>query len=101
MSINFRRDSFCGKISVCNNLYQYGIRYSLTRLYTVDPDSKAFRADLRRFAAVCRVVRALRGLRIGQIGARPAAFNTVRYSEKLLERADITVKPLDLSELLA
>ncbi len=100
MSINFRRDSFCGKISVCNNLYQYGIRYSLTTLHTVDPDSEAFRADLRRFAAVCRVVRSLRGLRIGQIGARPAAFNTVRYSEKLLERAGITVEPLDLSELL-
>jgi L-fucose isomerase-like protein len=100
MSINLRRDSFCGKISVCNNLYQYGIRYSLTTLHTVDPDGEAFRADLRRFAAVCRVVRSLRGLRIGQIGARPAAFNTVRYSEKLLERAGITVEPLDLSELL-
>src|SRR5690349_9221988 len=29
-----RRDSFCGKISVCNNLYQYGIQYTLTRLHT-------------------------------------------------------------------
>src|SRR5207248_8322002 len=30
MSIKFRRDSFCGKMSVCNNLTQYGIPYSLT-----------------------------------------------------------------------
>jgi L-fucose isomerase-like protein len=26
-----RRDAFCGKISVCNNLRQYRIPYSLTR----------------------------------------------------------------------
>jgi len=32
------------------------------------------------------VVKGLRRLRIGAIGARPAAFNTVRYSEKILER---------------
>jgi len=95
-----RRDSFCGKMSACNNLRQYGIRYSLTSEHTMDPRSEAFQADLRDFAAVCRVVKALRGARFGQIGARPAAFNTVRYSEKLLERAGITVETLDLSEVL-
>ena len=36
----------------------------------------------------------LRGARIGAIGARPAAFNTVRYSEKLLERTGISVDTL-------
>ena len=30
VSLDERRDAFCGKISVCNNLYQYGIPYSLT-----------------------------------------------------------------------
>ena len=30
MNVANRRDSWCGKISVCNNLYQYGIKYSLT-----------------------------------------------------------------------
>ncbi len=39
-------------------------------------------------------------LRVGAIGARPAAFNTVRYSEKLLERSGISVDTLDLSEVL-
>ena len=72
-------------MSVCNNLKQYGFPYSLTTLHTEAPDSDVFRCDLSRFAAVCRVVRGMRGLRIGAIGARPAAFNTVRYSEKLLE----------------
>ncbi len=99
MTVADRRDSFCGKMSVCNNLRQYGVKYSLTTLHTVDPESASFRADLRNFAATCRVVRGLRGARVGVIGARPAAFITVRYSEKLLERAGISVESIDLSEV--
>ncbi len=100
MSISDRRDSFCGKMSVCNGLRQYGIPFSLTSQHTMDPESAAFLADLKAFGAVCRVVRALRGARVGIIGARPAAFNTVRFSEKILERAGISVEPVDLSEML-
>jgi len=100
MTITDRRDSFCGKISVCNNLRQFGIDYSLTRLHTVAPDSDAFRQDLDWFAGVCRVVNGLRRTRVGAIGARPAAFNTVRYSEKLLEASGIDVETVDLSEIL-
>ena len=36
------------------------------------------------FAATCRIVKGLKNLRVG-LGARPAAFNTVRFSEKLME----------------
>jgi L-fucose isomerase-like protein len=100
MTIAHRRDSFCGKMSACNNLMQYGIPYSLTGRHTVEPKSAEFKKDLEWFAAVCRVVRGLRNLRIGSIGARPAAFNTVRYSEKLLEASGISVETLDLSEVL-
>jgi L-fucose isomerase-like protein len=99
MTILDRRDSFCGKMSVCNNLLQYGIKFSLTTLHTVDPESDSFRQDLRKFVATCRITGGLRGARLGAIGARPAAFNTVRYSEKLLERSGISVETLDLSEL--
>lgn len=99
LDIAHRRDSFCGKMSSCNNLYQYGIRYSLTTLHTVDPQSESFRKDLCKFAAVCRVVNGLRKARFGQVGARPAAFITVRYSEKILERAGISVESVDLSEI--
>src|SRR5215469_6888569 len=84
MTIRDRRDSFCGKMSACNNLKQYGIPYSLTTLHTELPQSDVFRRDLEAFLGVCRVVKGLRRLRIGAIGARPAAFNTVRYSEKIL-----------------
>ncbi len=101
LSIAHRRDSFCGKMSVCNNLSQYGISFSLTASHTVAPDSDSFQKDLAWFAAVCRVANGLRRLRIGSIGARPAAFQTVRYSEKLLEASGISVETLDLSEILA
>lgn len=99
MLITDRRDSFCGKMSVCNNLRQFGIPYSLTTLHCEGPDSQEFAKDLAWFAAVCRVVNGLKRLRIGAIGARPAAFNTVRYSEKILEKNGITVEPIDLSEI--
>ena len=95
-----RRDGFCGKISVCNNLAQAGIRFSLTRQHVVHPSSPGFRKDLEWFLGVCRVVKGLRGLRLGAVGARPGAFNTVRYSEKILERHGISVTTVDLSEFL-
>lgn len=95
-----RRDAFCGKISVCNNLRQAGIPYSLTRRHVVHPNDPSFRRDLAQFLAVCRVVRGLRGVRLGAVGARPGAFNTVRYSEKILERHGISVTTVDLSEIL-
>ncbi|PYV80805.1 MAG: fucose isomerase [Acidobacteria bacterium] len=100
MTIAFRRDSFCGKMSACNNLKQYGIPYSITTLHTEAPDSPEFAADLQWFAATCRVVNGFRNLRVGAIGARPAAFNTVRYSEKILEANGISIETLDLSEVL-
>src|SRR5258708_29199409 len=100
MPIRDRRDSFCGKMSACNNLSQYGIPYSLTALHTEQPHSDAFRKDLEWFLAVCRVANGLRRLRIGAIGARPAAFNTVRYSEQSLDAIGISVETIDLSEVL-
>ncbi len=94
-----RRDAYCGKISVCNNLRQYGFKFSLTRHHTVALKSELFREDLNNFFAVCRVVRGMRRVRIGAVGARPNAFNTTRYSEKLLEAAGISVNTIDLSEV--
>ncbi|MGN6638181.1 MAG: L-fucose/L-arabinose isomerase family protein [Mucilaginibacter sp.] len=95
-----RRDSWCGKISVCNNLYQFGIKYTLTTKHVVHPSDPTFIADLNNFVAVCRVVKGLKKVRIGAVGARPGAFNTVRYSEKILQRNGISVTTADLSEIL-
>jgi len=99
MTIANRRDSFCGKMSCCNNLMQYGIPYSLTTLHTETLASPEFKADLEWFSQVCRIVKGLKNLRIGAIGARPTAFNTVRYSERIFETSGITIETIDLSEI--
>lgn len=101
LGIESRRDSFCGKISLCNNLVQYGIRFSDTTLHVEDPESDEFKKDLEHFLVVCRIVKGLKNLRVGAIGARPAAFNTVRFSEKILEQYGISVETIDLSEIIA
>lgn len=100
MDISCRRDSFCGKISVCNNLRQAAIPFTLTKNHTTSVESGEFKAELDNFAATCRIVKGLRNVRFGAIGARPAMFNTVRYSEKLLEDSGIAVETIDLSEIL-
>ena len=100
VDLDSRRDAFCGKISVCNNLYQYGIPFTETTLHTYSIYSDLLAKDINRFAAVCRVVNGLRHARIGAIGTRPAGFQTVRASEKILQATGITVVPVDLSEIL-
>lgn len=100
VDLDSRRDAFCGKISVCNNLYQYGIPFTDTTLHTYSIYSDLLAKDINRFAAVCRVVKGLRHARIGAIGTRPAGFQTVRASEKILQATGITVVPVDLSEIL-
>ena len=100
VDVKSRRDAFCGKLSVCNNLYQYGIPFTDTAEHTCDVDGECFAEDIKRFTAVCRVVKGLKAARIGAFGTRPAAFQTVRYSEKLLQDSGITVVPVDLSEII-
>ena len=100
VDLDSRRDAFCGKISVCNNLYQYGIPFTDTTLHTYSIYTELLAKDINKFAGICRVVNGLRHARIGAIGARPAGFQTVRASEKLLQKSGITVVPVDLSEIL-
>lgn len=100
VDLDSRRDAFCGKISVCNNLYQYGIPFTDTTLHTYSMTIELLAKDINKFAGICRVVNGLRHARIGAIGARPAGFQTVRASEKLLQKSGITVVPVDLSEIL-
>lgn len=100
VDLDSRRDAFCGKISVCNNFYQYGIPFTDTTLHTYSIYSDLLAKDINKFAAICRVVNGLSTARIGAIGARPAGFQTVRASEKILQVSGITVVPVDLSEIM-
>lgn len=101
MDISNRRDAFCGKLSLCNNLYQRNIKFTNTSLHTCDIDSEVFTADLERFAAVCRVVKGITSARVGAIGTRPDPFHTVRFSEKLLQAYGITVCVVDMADIIA
>lgn len=101
MDFSHRRDALCGKIAMCNCLRQRDIRYSLTAQPTVHPLTKEFDEDLRVFAGVCRVVKGMKRLRIGAIGARTTAFKTVRIDEIAMENKGIGVETVDLSQVFA
>jgi L-fucose isomerase-like protein len=101
LNLENRRDAFCGKLSVCNNLYQYNIKFTNTSLHTYPINSKEFEIDLDYFARICKVVKGIKTARLAQLGTRPAAFQTVRYSEKLLQSSGITIIPIDLSEVIS
>ncbi|MDV7144852.1 fucose isomerase [Tropicimonas sp. TH_r6] len=101
VDVHSRRDAFCGKLSVANNFYQYSVPFTETTSHTCDTHGAAFGQDLDRFARTCRTVQGLRNARLGAIGARTAPFQTMRYSEKLLQDGGVTVVTADLSELIA
>ena len=46
MDVVNRRDAWCGKISVCNNLYQFGIKYTLTSQHVCALNNPIFEKDL-------------------------------------------------------
>jgi len=87
-----RRDAFCGKFSVMDVFHQYGIKFTALKPHTVAPSY---------FAAVCRVVKGLKNMVVGAIGARTTAFKTVRIDEMALQQNGITMETFDLSAVLA
>lgn len=100
MDRSHRRDSFCGKISVCNNLNQAKIPFTNTQLHVEDPESKEFKEDLEKFNGICRIVSGLKDARLGVIGVRPNPFQTVRFSEKILEKEGISVETAGLIDIV-
>jgi hypothetical protein len=69
MSISDRRDSFCGKMSACNNLRQYGIKYTITSNHTMDRICRRRAPDCTWCTATTKPARA-------RLCARSAAFST-------------------------
>ncbi len=99
MDFQHRRDSFCGKFSVMDVFYQYGLPFTTLEPHVTHPASPEFAGQLEEFAAVCRIVKRMKRATVGAIGARTTAFKTVRYDELTLQRKGITVETYDLSEL--
>ena len=99
MDFEHRRDSYCGKFSICDVFHQYGLPFTVLEPHVVHPLSADFAENLADFAAICRVVNGMKKFTIGVIGARTTKFKTVRYDEITLQKYGITVDSYDLSEL--
>ena len=99
MGFSQRRDAFCGKFSVMDVFYQYGLRYTTFEPHTTHPNTPIFDEQLIQFAALCRVVGGMKRMTVGAIGARTTAFKTVRFDELTLQRYGITTETLDMSEV--
>ncbi|MGO8692671.1 MAG: L-fucose/L-arabinose isomerase family protein [Rectinemataceae bacterium] len=101
MSPELRRDAFCGKLSIMDVFHQRDIKFTVLAPHVVSPSSEAFAENLDFFDRVCRVVKGLRDLRVGAVGARTTAFKTVRIDELALQRKGINVETYDLSSVVA
>lgn len=99
MDFDHRRDSYCGKFSICDVFHQYKIPFTIMPPHVVHPSTDTFAKNLSDFAAVCRVVNGMKRFTIGVIGARTTKFKTVRYDEITLQKYGITCDTYDLSEL--
>jgi len=99
MAPEVRRDAFCGKFSIMDVFYQYGLKFTALKPHTVHPNNPAFAENIDHFDRVCRVVGGMSKMIVGAIGARTTAFKTVRIDELALQRHGITMETLDLSEI--
>ncbi len=96
-----RRDSFCGKISIMDVFHQYGVKFTALKPHTVRPGSQRFKANVDEFDRICRVVKGVKGMVVGAVGARTTPFKTVRIDETALQRRGVTVETFDLSDIFA
>jgi L-fucose isomerase-like protein len=69
--------------------------------HTVHPFSKEFEVQIDAFDKVCKIVKGMKRMTVGAIGARTTAFKTVRYDELALQKKGITTEVLDLSEVFS
>lgn len=100
MDFASRRDAFCGKFSIMDVFTQFGIPFTAWPPHTLAPRDGEFARAMEDFAAVCRIVKALRRCRIGAVGARPTLFKTIRFDENTLQKYGITTEVFDNSDLL-
>lgn len=94
------RDSQCGLFATGKVLRRFGVPFSY--LTNCNLEDKEFEEGVKRFLAVCNVVKAFRNTRILQIGPRPFDFWSTMCNEgELLEKFNIQLSPIPLPELTA
>jgi len=94
-----RRDAFCGKLSIADVFRQEGIAFSAIGEHVCHPDSDEFSRQLSIFAGTCAVVKRMRRLNVGAIGARTTVFKTIRFDEVALQGCGINTETFDLTQL--
>lgn len=65
-----RRDAFCGKFSIMDVFYQYGLKFTALKPHVVHPSSSKFASNVDHFDRLCRVVKSMRKMTVGAVGAR-------------------------------
>ena len=70
-----------------------------TESFTVAPNSAEFHKELLNFISICRIVKRMKHMRIGVLGARTTAFKSVRFDEGALEARGCDVETLDMSQV--
>lgn len=97
-----RRDAFCGLISIATALRHREVKFSFPKRAVGFPEEEGFARALEEFARVCRAVDGVRGAVYGQVGPRPADFETCAFDElALLRHLGIRVVPIPLSTLFS
>lgn len=94
-----RRDAFCGKLGLCAVLKQMKVPFVSGGSFTVHPLSDQFHRELSEFVSICRIVKRMKHMRIGVLGARTTAFKSVRFDEGALESRGADVETLDLTQV--
>lgn len=75
-------DSYCGNLSIAAAFHRRRLPFHFAGLFL--PDEPGLRAEIEAFVCAVAVVKGLRNARIGQVGVRPATFETVAYDEVAL-----------------
>ncbi len=89
-------DSQCGLFGVSRQMQRYRIPFSHLPCCRVESDE--FKEGFESFVRVACMVKNFTGLRIGQIGARPAPFFSVIWNEgELMEQFGIRIIPINFA----
>ena len=96
-----RRDAFCGKLGLCAVLKQMKVPFVAGEPFVMHPLSEDFHKELEDFIGICRIVKRMKHMRIGVLGARTTAFKSVRFDEGAMERLGADVETLDLTQIFA
>jgi L-fucose isomerase-like protein len=92
-------DSQCGLFGVSRQMQRFHVPFS--HIPSCRVDSEDFASGFDSFVRVACMVKNFSGMRIGQIGARPAPFFSVIWNEgELMEKFGIRIVPINFAIVL-